>query len=170
MASVKNLGTAIGRVSQLKAFDENSDGSFTMAVTIAVDDNFLSKDPKNPTGPKVRNTNFIQLRHYIAAGKGKGPWANVHVGNRIAVNYRVKAQPYTDDAGVKHYPQTLEIEGGVEYLDTLEETSKLKSVKDTGSDAPADAEFDTVAARTAQLEAQGVEPDYSNQEPFGSEG
>lgn len=155
MTNPRNLGNVIGRVSQdIKTFS-NSDGSQSLAITIAVDDDYKSG------ADKTVKTNFIPVRDYVRAG-GVNPWERVHKGDLIAVPVRINAKPFEKD-GVTQYPVTIEADGFPAFLESKAVT-EARAAKNTveaaagepvATGVPTSVEGDpAAAAQIAQLEAQ----------------
>jgi len=171
MANPANHGTIIGRVSQdIKEFP-NADGSKSLLVNIAVDDNF-----KSGADQKVQ-TNYVPVRVFLSNKvNGRGSWDRVHNGDLIAVDYRIKAQPYVKD-GQNVYPVTLEVEGFPLFLEnkaTVDARAARKAVAaqaaQTAPEAPAAEQGETAEQKVARLEAELAAAQggagYSTDSPF----
>ncbi|WP_435112736.1 single-stranded DNA-binding protein [Nocardiopsis synnemataformans] len=112
MVNPRNNGHLIGRVAQEVKELTNSDGSKSILLTLAVDDNFTSGTDK-----KI-GTNFIPLRAFVSNRVQNNPWSSLSVGSLIAVSYRVNAKSYTDRQGTKQYPMHLEVQGYPQFLES----------------------------------------------------
>jgi len=106
MSNPLNNGTLTGRLAQDIREFPNADGSKTLAITIAVDDNFKS-------GPdKKAQTQFIPVRAFL--GKtvaGHGAWANIHKGDLFSIQVRLASRPYEKDGKTVYPGVTVEAEG-----------------------------------------------------------
>lgn len=180
MSNPLNNTTLVGRPSQdLHEFPQNADGSVTIAMTLAVDDNYVSGPDR-----KVK-TNFISTRIFVPASVraqgGNGSWDRVHKGDLIAVSARLSQKPYTDRNGETVYPNapTVEIEGFPQFLESKQtvdaRAARAMAAQPAQPAAAAAPQDDAAAAHIAQLEAQiaaarAGQPaqGYSTDSPFGA--
>jgi len=168
MSNPANNGTLIGRLAQdIKEF-KNADGSRTLAITLAVDDNYRSG------ADKTSKAQFIPLRVFLSkTTEGLGSWGNVHQGDKIAVNTRLSCTPYEKDGATVYPPATVEVDGFPQYLDDKSVVDARLARKALASaPVPADETTDQKVARLeAQIAAQAaVETAQSNFDttgPFG---
>lgn len=87
MANPNNNGTAIGRLARDPQIFTNGDGSRTVYVTVAAQNNFLSRDGS-------RHAEFIPLEVFITADRGNGVYDLIHQGDLVAVSYSVRVTEY----------------------------------------------------------------------------
>lgn len=100
-----NSVNLIGRISKMNQF-QNSDGSSTVLVTVAV--------PRDYKGEK---TDFIQAKGFIPAGK-TGPYSYMSIGDRIQISGMIAAETYTDKTtGEVVYTQAVRI-SQISFLDS----------------------------------------------------
>lgn len=167
MSNPTNHGSVVGRVTQAHKVFENANGSKTVLVTLAVDNNYRS-------GPKQEvQTNLVPLRAYVPAGtEGLGSWDRVNVGDQIAQNFRIAAVPYEKD-GITQYPVTLETDGPPAFLESRATTAARAAKRNQGSSDPAGPPAGSKAEQLARLEAELAAADGGDQgapsaeNPFG---
>lgn len=87
MANPNNNGTAIGRLARDPQIFTNGDGSRTVYVTVAAQNNFISRDGS-------RHAEFIPLEVFIPADRGNGVYDLIHQGDLVAVSYSVRVTEY----------------------------------------------------------------------------
>lgn len=160
MSNPLNNVTLVGRLSQAIQTFANKDGSKSILVNLAVDDNFKSLNKK--TGKTEVQTNYIPLRGYIGKDvQGNGSWDRVNVGDLVAVPARINAKPYDDAQGVTQYPLTVELEGYPQFLESkaiTEARAARKAVAGDGAAAPAEAQAPAAPVKTqAQLDIEEME-------------
>lgn len=153
MANPNNFGVLTGRVSQDKRVFENRDGSKTLLVSIAVDDNFRS-GPDNKA-----QTQFISGRAFIPKGtKGLGSWDRVGKGDLISVGTRLAAAPYQKDGKTVFPDVQVEFPDFPQFLESktvTEERAARNAVAAAAKDAPAETAPETEGAdEIARLRAQ----------------
>lgn len=102
MTNLNNFGKVCGRLTKDPVILNNKDGSRKALFTIAVQDNFKSKDG-------TRHTQFVQLETFIAANRtNNGALDYMHKGDLVAVGFSVRSNVYTDNASGKTvYNQVL---------------------------------------------------------------
>ena len=72
MANPNNNGTTIGRLARDPQIFMNVDGSRTVYITIAAQNNFLSRDGS-------RHAEFVPLEVFIPADRGNGVYDLIHL-------------------------------------------------------------------------------------------
>lgn len=87
MANPNNNGTTIGRLARDPQIFTNGDGSRTVYVTVAAQNNFISRDGS-------RHAEFIPLEVFIPADRGNGVYNLIHQGDLVAVSYSVRVTEY----------------------------------------------------------------------------
>lgn len=154
MSNPNNNITLVGRLSQDKKVFKNADGSHNVLLTLAVENNFQSK---NPDTKKVETlTNFIPLRAYVPASvNGLGSWDRVGKGDLISLNARLAAVPYTKDGQVQ-YPLSVEVDGWPQFLESKAVTD-ARAAKRAVEAAGADSADEGKSAREIELERQLAE-------------
>lgn len=90
MANPNNNGTTIGRLARDPQIFMNVDGSRTVYITVAAQNNFLSRDGS-------RHAEFIPLEVFIPADRGNGVYDLIHQGDLVAINYSVRVTEYNGD-------------------------------------------------------------------------
>lgn len=161
MSNPLNNNSLVGRLSQAIQTFVNKDGSKSILVNLAVDDNFKSLN--KATGKTEVQTNYIPLRGYIGKDvQGNGSWDRVHVGDLVAVSTRINAKPYDDAQGVRQYPLTIELEGYPQFLESKAITEARAARKAVAADgaaaAPAEAQAPAAPVKTqAQLDIEAME-------------
>lgn len=176
MANPLNNVTLVGRLSQeIHEFPQNADGSVTLAMTLAVDDNYVS-------GPdRKAKTNFVSTRIFVPASVrangGNGSWDRVHKGDLIAVNARLSQKPYTNrTTGETVYPDapTVEIDGYPQFLESKQtvEARAARAVAAAPAAPAAPAQVaETPEQQIARLQAELAAAQggsYSTDSPFGA--
>lgn len=87
MANPNNNGTVVGRLARDPQIFVNGDGSRTVYVTVAAQNNFISRDGS-------RHAEFIPLEVFIPADRGNGVYDLIHQGDLVAVSYSVRVTEY----------------------------------------------------------------------------
>lgn len=90
MANPNNNGTAIGRLARDPQIFANEDGSRTVYVTVAAQNNFISRDGS-------RHAEFVPLEVFIPADRGNGVYDLIHQGDLVAATYSVRVTEYNGD-------------------------------------------------------------------------
>lgn len=102
--NISNYGVIEGRLAKDPKVFTNSDGSRKVMITVAAQRNYKNKDGQ-------RETDFIQLEHYLPATKeGNGAYDILKKGDTAAFQYTVRPNNYEDANGNMHYGQCLLIE------------------------------------------------------------
>lgn len=164
MSNPANIGTVIGRLAQDIKVMPNSDGSRKLLLTIASEDNFRSGVDREI------QTNFIQLEHFVPAGRTMGGWDMVHKGDQIAVNFHVEAKPYVNGKGETQYPQKLVVDGFPTFLEPKSVTEKraadraIEAAKAAPAEETAEEKIRRLESELAASRAQGG---YDTSAPFG---
>lgn len=165
MANPNNFGVLTGRVSQDKVVFQNSDGSKTVLVTIAVDDNFRSG------ADRKTKTQFISARAFIPASvDGLGSWDRVGKGDLISANIRLAAAPYEKNGETVYPDVQVEFDGYPQFLESKAVT-EARAAKKAVASAPAEPTEETADEKIARLQAelaaaQGVDVDSTS--PFAT--
>jgi len=164
MGNPLNHGSVIGRVSQdIKEF-VNGDGSKTLLVTVAADDNFLSG-----TDRKAK-TQFVPLRVFLAKSvNGRGSWDRVGKGDLIAVDYRISAAPFEKNGEMVYPAPTLEVDGFPQFLEpkSITEARAAKNAVAAPAAPVDESDADKIARLTAQLAEQSAPvTNYDETSPF----
>lgn len=117
--NLRNFGQVEGRLVRDPKVFENKDGSKKIIVTLAVNNNFKSRDGEV-------HTQFPSLEAYLSGGKeGNGPYDYMKKGDLVGFGYSIRTGSYEKD-GETIYTQTLLIED----VD-LKETKKSKAQRET---------------------------------------
>ena len=137
MMNVRNFGVVEGRLTREPAVFTNKDGSKKIKLTLAVQDNFKSKDAD---GKPVKNSQFVQLDAYLPAARAKGNtvYDLINKGDMIGVQYSVRSNVYVTEGGETVYGQVLQVES----VD-LKETKATVAARAAKAEAPAEADDDT---------------------------
>lgn len=105
MMNLNNYGVLTGRLAKDPLIFDNKDGSRKVKLTLAVQNNYRNKD----TGE--HEAQFIPVEAFIPSGKnGLGAYDYMHKGDKITVQYVVKATHYTDVSSNEIYAVVLQIE------------------------------------------------------------
>ena len=104
MINQRNYGIAEGRLVRDPVFRDNKDGSKKVLFTIAARQNYKGKDGNVAS-------DFVQLQAFIPAGKTDSVYEKLQAGDLIGAEFTVKSSAYTDDTGVEHYTQALQVNG-----------------------------------------------------------
>jgi single-stranded DNA-binding protein len=117
-----NFGIVAGRLTRDVAIFDNKDGSKKALVSVAVDNNFTSRDGK-------RHSQFLSLEAYIPATvEGLGAFAHMAKGDAVGFEVHLEADQYTKD-GQTVYTQKVVIDG-VDFKETRATTqARLESRK-----------------------------------------
>lgn len=109
--NVRNNFQAIGRLTADPKVFDNADGSKKVRFTVAVKDNYQSKDPEGKMG---YNSQFLPVEVFLSADRvaksGLGVYANVHQGDLVAITGQVENNNFTDKTGAERYELVLHIE------------------------------------------------------------
>lgn len=150
MANPANSGNLIGRLlSDPKVF-KNSDGSRTVYVTLAVEDDYKS----GPNREVV--TNEIPVQDFVPVnGVANTPWRQIGEGDLIGLSTRLSAKRYTDRNGNLVYGTDnlrVEVDGFPKFLESRATTQARRERKAAqGQQAPA---AEQAPAQPAQAPAQ----------------
>ena len=127
MINMRNCGFAEGRLVRDPVAFENKDGSRKIKLTVAVADNYRSKDG---SGKSVKNSQYIQFDAFVPAGKaaGKTVYDLMHKGDMIGIQYSVQTQAYAGADGETVYAQILKVET-VDLKETRAATSARQAKK-----------------------------------------
>lgn len=179
MANPLNSLTLVGRLARDVHVIDRANGSKTVLGTIAVDDDFTSKNPQ--TGQSEVRTNFVPFESYIPSSvvaksaAGIGGWGNTGKGDLVALDARIDAKPYTDKNGETQYPVTISTGPFPQYLEPRSVTSARRENKEeeaapAAAAAPADqTSVDQLQAQLAALQAQqnqAGQAQYNDEPPF----
>lgn len=105
MMNLSNYGVLTGRLAKDPLVFDNKDGSRKVKLTLAVQNNYRNKD----TGE--HEAQFIPVEAFIPADKQNlGAFDYMHKGDKITVQYAVKATHYTDVSSNEIYAVVLQIE------------------------------------------------------------
>lgn len=164
MSNIANNLNLIGNISQIPKRLTNANGSQTVLITLAVEDDFRSTNEK---GEKVYQANFIPVRVYVrpeVVNSGKNMWDRVTKGSPIAVGAHVSARAYTDkktDETV--YPKpSLEADGFPKFLESkaegdarLAKNAAEEAAKNgPAADAPAAGSEETAEQKADRLQRE----------------
>lgn len=141
MVNINNNGCVLGNVSAI-AFFPNKDGSRSVILTVAVDDNFTRRNADRA------ETQFIPFHSYIPAGKEgiNKFYDSLAIGDKVGVLYRVQMYTSRDEAGnILSSTPELVIEQ-INYQET-------KAAKERRIAAAAEAQTAAQAAPTPQAPA-----------------
>lgn len=104
MMNLNNYGMLTGRLAKDPLVFDNKDGSRKVKLTLAVQNNYRN----SKTGE--HEAQFIPLEAFIPSGKTLGAYDYMHKGDKITVQYAVKATHYTDVSSNEIYAVVLQIE------------------------------------------------------------
>lgn len=90
MANPNNNGTVIGRLARDPQIFVNGDGSRTVYVTVAAQNNFISRDGS-------RHAEYISLETFIPADRENGVYGLIHQGDLVATTYSVRVTEYNGE-------------------------------------------------------------------------
>lgn len=124
----RNFGVCEGRLVRNPVFKDNKDGSRKALLTVAARQNFASNG--------TVGSDFIQLQAYIAAGKNNTAYDIMQQGDLVGFEYTVRSNAYTDDNGVEHYTQAL----NVQSVDLKETKSQAAARRERAAEAATAAE------------------------------
>lgn len=104
MMNLNNYGVLTGRLAKDILVFDNKDGSRKVKLTLAVQNNY-----RNAEG--IHEAQFIPAEAFIPADKQNlGAYDYMHKGDKITVQYAVKATHYTDVSSNEIYAVVLQIE------------------------------------------------------------
>ena len=103
MMNLNNYGVLTGRLAKDVFVFDNKDGSRKVKLTLAVQNNY-----RNAEG--IHEAQFIPVEAFIPSGKTLGAYDYMHKGDKITVQYVVKATHYTDVSSNEIYAVVLQIE------------------------------------------------------------
>lgn len=154
MANPNNFGVLTGRLTQDPRVFTNKDGSKSVLINLAVEDNFVSGEDRKA------KTHFPPVRAYVPASvDGIGSWGRTHKGDLISVATRISAEPYDNKDGERVYPVTIEADGFPQFLESKSVT-EARAARNAIAATPAPAQAATPAveetpeAQIARLQAQ----------------
>ena len=105
MMNLSNYGMLTGRLAKDPLVFDNKDGSRKIKLTLAVQNNYRN----SKTGEY--EAQFIPVEAFIPSGKtGLGAFDYMHKGDKITVQYAVKATHYIDVNSNELYAVVLQIE------------------------------------------------------------
>ena len=164
MANPLNTGNLVGRVSQdIKEF-VNNDGSKTLLITLAVDNNFVSG------AEQKAKTNYIPVRAFLPKTvSGRGSWGRVSNGDLIAIQTRIVCESYVKDGEVVYPAPSVEVDGFPQFLESQAITAARSARKAVAAPAvPAEETAEqTIARLTAQIADQAAPvANYDETSPF----
>lgn len=124
--NMRNCGFASGRLTRDPMTFVNKDGSKKIKLTIAVQDNFKSKDAD---GKAAKNSQYVQLDAFVPASRANEStvYDLIHQGDMIGVQYSVQTNNYEAEDGSIVYSQILK----VETID-LKETKATTAARQAG--------------------------------------
>ena len=112
----RNHGVATGRLTKDVVTFENKDGSKKHVVTLALRDNFKSKDGEV-------GSQFCDFTAFVAAGASAPVYDLIHEGDLVSVTYELRNDNWTGSDGVRHFDVQLRITG----VDMLESKSTTEA-------------------------------------------
>lgn len=102
--NVNNFGIFIGRLVKDPIYYQNSDGSFSVIVDAACQQNFASGQDH------TYQSDFIEFRGYVPKGvKHHGVYSYLGTGDKVSLQYTMRSG-MTEKNGTKNYYQHLFIE------------------------------------------------------------
>lgn len=126
--NISNFGVIEGRPVRPIVIKENKDGSKKALGTLAVQNNYKSK----ATGKK--ESNFIPFEGFIPAGtEGNGVYDLIHKGDKIAIQYELKSDSFTDKDGNPQYRIVVRV-NSIE----LKESKAVTDARAAAADAEAE--------------------------------
>lgn len=152
MANPNNFGVLTGRLSQEPKVFPNADGSNTVLVTLAVEDNFVSGSERKA------KTHFPTIRAFVPKTvNGTGSWGRVHKGDLISVATRISAESYVKDGETVYPTVTIEADGYPQFLEskrTVDERAARNAVAAAEAPAETPAVEETAEQELARLRAE----------------
>ncbi len=104
MSNLNNFGSVTGNLTSDPRVHVNKDGSKTVYVTVAAQDNFRS-------GPnKTYRKQFVQLERWLKPGSNLAVFDLMKKGALWTIGYSVQSDNYVGDDGQRHYVQRLHID------------------------------------------------------------
>lgn len=167
MANPANFGKFTGRLAQDIVERSNRDGSKTLLIKLAVEDNFTSGEDNKA------KTQYPELRAFIPSSvKGRGSWDRVGKGDLIEVMYSVQAGSYEKDGETVYTGNVLQIDGYPNFLEpkSVTEARAARNALTEGDAAAPAAEpaagMDPKDAEIARLRAQLAADNGAAGDPF----
>lgn len=152
--NIRNYGVVEGRLVKDPVIFTNNDGSRKVMLTVAVMDNFKSKDGK-------KGSQFVQLEAFVSAKQtGNGVYGYMHKGDLVGLEFTIRTNNYTDKAGNPVYSQVLLVQGV--DLKESKTTTDARQAK-----AAADADQNAAPAPAPAAEAANAQAESKDELPFG---
>lgn len=146
MSNPRNNATVIGRLTRDPKVFPNKDGSKKVSFTVAADQNFTNAQGE-------RGTDYVPVEAFVRAStNGTGPFANIHEGDLVALNIRLRQDRY-----MKNGEEKFELKAIVEDITFLEPRSVTQNRL---NERVAKAE-----AQNKQLQGQAPAPQAQQAEP-----
>lgn len=102
--NVRNFGTATGRLTKPVVTFDNKDGSAKKVITLALRDNFKSKDGEV-------GSQFVDFTAFVAAGANAPVYDMIHEGDLVTITYELRNDNWTDASNNKHFDLQLRVVG-----------------------------------------------------------
>ena len=138
--NVNNNFQLTGRLTQDPKVFDNADGSRKVRFTLAVKDNFQSKQAD---GTMVRGSQFIPVEVFRSAEQvqksGLGVYGLAHKGDLVTVTGQMQNNNYTGSDGVEHYEVVNRVEN-VELMESKSVTDARREDRAAGGSGAPDGE------------------------------
>lgn len=122
--NIANNGQISGNLVDAPKVFDNADGSKSVRLTVAYDDDYIPAGEKNP------GTKYLDLEAFInkksVTDKGLGVYAYLTKGSSVSIAYETSNNNYTKKDGTKVYGLKAEIRG-VKLHDTNAKLAELKA-------------------------------------------
>ena len=131
--NIRNHGIAIGNLAKNPILFNNKDESAGVAITLAVQDSYTSRDGK-------KMTQFLSFEGFIRKeNMAKNVYQYMHEGDRVGIEYSLRSRQYEKN-GEKVYTQVAFIET-VDLMDSksVTEARAKKKAEQNAANAPAEA-------------------------------
>lgn len=102
--NTNNMGIIRGRLVADPAVFANKDGSSKVKFSIAAQNNYKGSDGK-------RASQIIPVEAYVRAEYTKSPFAKIHKGDLVSLEYSLRQNNYTKADGTNVYGIVVFIEG-----------------------------------------------------------
>ena len=132
--NARNNGVMIGRAARDPHREVNGDGSEKWFLTVAVQDNFKSKDGSY-------RTNYLPVEGMVSANHASadkhGAWPNIHKGDRIAVGYHLKMEQYEKNGQTEYKLKVIVDDISLEEPKSVTSARQAKNQADAAAQAEA---------------------------------
>lgn len=162
MSNPRNHGVIIGRLANDPVVFTNSDDSKNVKFTVFADRNFTNKDGE-------RDADALPVEAFVRSStNGTGPFASIHKGDLVAVQYTLRMDRYTRKTGEEVYELKAQVED-ITFLEPRSVTQarladRVQSAEQ--ANAAAKAAVPAAVAAPAASAASAVAAPSDEQLPF----